>query len=192
MANKNYKRRQYFIDKKFQTKFILKFSAVVIISSVLIGGLMFYLSQNSTTVAIENTKVSVKRTSDFIMPIIIETLLVVAVFSVLVVLFLTLFISHKISGPLYRLSREINALKEGDLGRNFNIRTKDQLQSLAKSLDEMSLSLRQNYLELRNKCTALKDYLEKKNFCISENDRSDISRILAEVEEKLNFFKIHE
>ena len=190
MGSKGYKRKCYFIDKDFQTKFIVKFCAIVIISSLLIGYLIFIFSQASTTVAIENTKVAVKKTSDFILPVILETILIVTAFSALAVAILTLFISHKISGPLYRIKREIDVLKEGDLGRNFNIRSKDQLQDLAKSLNEMCICLRQNYASLKEKNKKLKNYLEDKNYCPSPSDKEELTRLLAEIESTLNFFKI--
>ena len=60
----NNKRRNYFIDKSFQTKFIIKFCMIVMVSSLLIGVFLFFLSRNLTTVAIENARVIVKSTSD--------------------------------------------------------------------------------------------------------------------------------
>lgn len=186
MNNKGYTRKHYFIDKEFQTRFIVKFCAIVVVSSLLIGGLIFILSKNSTTVAIENTKIAVKSTADFILPVIMQTIIVVSAFSALAVAILTLFISHKISGPLYRLKREIDFLKEGDLSRNFNIRSKDQLQGLSKSLNEMCISLRQRYVDLNDKCKALKHYLEDKDF---KPQREEVVRILEELDKTLDNFK---
>ena len=79
MNNKGYSRKHYFIDKEFQTKFILRFCGVVVVSSLLIGILIFLLSQNSTTVAIENTQVRVKTTADFILPVLVQTIIVVSI-----------------------------------------------------------------------------------------------------------------
>jgi len=188
--DRTYKRSLYFIDKNFQSKFIFKFCLIVIVSSVLIGGLMFFLSRNSTTVAIENTRVSVKRTADFILPVIVETLLIVVLFSAVAVLLVTLFISHKIAGPLYRLKKEIDILKEGDLTRNFNIRAKDQLQELAKSLHGMSDSLRQRHAELKNKCYTLKSYLQANDFRIPPEQKEKLSKMLQDIDTVLSYFKI--
>ena len=187
--NKGYDRRYYFIDKDFQTKFILRFCAVVAISSIIIGGLIFMLSRDSTTVAIENTRVQVKTTSDFILPVLIQTIVVVSIFSALVVAVMTLLFSHKISGPLFRLKREIDTLKEGDLGRNFNIRASDQLQALSKSLNDMSVSMRQRYVEVKDKCKNLKGLLEQKKFSLSEDDKKHVAKVLEEIDTVLKRFK---
>ena len=184
------RRRRNFIDKDFQSKFILKFCVIVLISSLLIGGLLFFFSRNSTTVAIENTKVVVKRTADYILPVIITILLITTFFSALVMLIVTLSTSHKIAGPLYRCKREIDILKEGDLRRNFNIRTKDQLQELAKSLNAMCNALKQKHMELKDKCHSLKSYLGREKLKISAEEKDELSKILEDIDATISYFKV--
>ena len=185
-----YRRRNYFIDKQFQSKFILKFCGVVVVSSVIIGAVIFFMSRGSTTVAIENTHVIVKKTADFILPVIINTLVLTAMFSALAVAIMSLLVSHKISGPLYRLKREIDKVKEGDLGRNFNIRSDDQLQVLAESLNEMTISLRGKYVRLKDECGDLANYLEKNSFSVPENEKNSLKQKLENINNSLNSFKV--
>jgi methyl-accepting chemotaxis protein len=182
-----HKRKNYFIDKPFQARFILKFCLIVVISSLLIGGLILYLSKDSTTVAIENTKVTVKSTADFIMPVALQTIIIVVLFTSIAVVILTMLISHKISGPLYRLTNEINALARGDLRRNFNTRSNDQLKNLSKSLLEMSSTLQGGFGELKESYRKLKYSLNNKN--LSSQDKEELSGILAEIEKNLERFK---
>lgn len=187
---RDYKRRRYFVDRMFQTKFIAKFCLAVIITSLLAGGLIFFLSRNSTTVAIENTRVVVKRTADFIFPVIVETVLVVSFFAGLVVLLMTLFISHKIVGPLVRLKRETDFLKDGDLRRNFSVRTKDQLRDLSKSLNLTCDALREKHKELQEKYNALRNFLQKDMLHGSTETKEELARILRELNSVLNYFKV--
>ncbi len=189
MAEK-YKRRNYFIDKRFQSRFVLKFCGIVIVSSVIVGVIIFFMSRGSTTVAIENTHVIVKKTADFILPMVIDTLLLTAMFSALAVAIMSLLVSHKISGPLYRLKREIDEVKYGDLGRNFNIRSDDQLQALASSLNEMAISLRGKYIRLKDKCKDLSDYLEKNSFSVSESGKDILKQKIEDINDSLSAFKV--
>jgi len=159
------------------------------VSSILIGGILFFLSRNSTTVAIENTKVVVKTTADFVLPMVIETLLLVSLFSAAAVLMLTLFISHKISGPLYRFRREIEALRGGDFTRNFNIRGGDQFKHLSQSLSEMCGSLRYKCAALKDKTSTLRGYLEKRDFCVSGDEKEQLTGLLEEISGILKSFK---
>ncbi len=184
-----YKRRNFFIDKKFQSNFIVKFCIIVVLACVLIGGIVFWFSQDSTTVAIEDTKVQVKKTSDFLFPLLIDTILLVIMFSALAVGLLTLLISHKISGPLFRLNREVKAVGEGDLSRNFSIRADDQLQELSESLNHMCINLRRNFILVRESVKHLNDYYGQHLSTLSQNEKKELKNIIDEIKKKLDYFK---
>jgi len=189
MSKKNI-RKTYFIDKDFQKRFITKFCLLVVLSSLLVGIGIFFFSRGSTTVAIENTQVTVKRTSDFIMPVIVSTLVIVTVFSALLMIFLSLFVSHKISGPLYRLKNEVEAFKKGDLTRTFNIRGDDQVQGLAVSLGEMGTAIRQKHQNLNEKWNSLKDQLKENDLSLSQDKKEQAYGLLEEISLILNSFKL--
>ena len=189
MAEK-FKRRNYFIDRSFQTRFILKFCVIIVLSSLLILGGVLFFSNDSNTVAIENTKVIVKRTSDFILPIVAINLAVVLLFSGLAVFVLTLLVSHKISGPLYRLRREINAVQHADFRRNFHIRGNDQLQELAKALDTMCSSLKDKHQELKSDFASLHKFLRDKEFRIAGKDTDRLFSLLDQLQAELDNFKV--
>jgi len=178
-------RRNFFIDKNFQSKFIVKFCAIVIISSFIIGVILFYSSRGFTTVTMEGSSVIVKRTSDIILPIVVQTLVLVTLFSAVWVTLLTLFTSHKIAGPLYRLKKEIDNLKNGKLNVSFRTRRSDQLQNLSRSLSEMGEALDRKHLELKRKLAELKACLDK-----AALDKDVVSKKIGELEEILSYFKI--
>lgn len=185
-----HRRRRYFIDPVFQMDFILRFCLVVIVSSLLIGIFVFLLSQNSTTVAIENTHVFVKRTSDFILPVLAVTVLVVTAFSAVVVLILTLFVSHKIAGPIYRLKEEIKAVTQGDLTRKFQIRQKDQMQDLAGNLKGMGETLCGKHRLLKSQTQRLHEFLEEKKYQPGPTDQDALRQMIQDLENTLDYFKI--
>jgi methyl-accepting chemotaxis protein len=183
-------RKKYLIDKYFQITFILKFCIIVILSSLAIGALILYLTRNSTTVAIENTKVVVKSTADFILPVVALTITVVAFFASMVLASVALIITHRIVGPLYRLRREIDMLREGDFTKQFQVRNKDQLKDLAKSLATMSSVLRLKHTELKKKSDLMREFLKEKNYCVSFEDKDRFSAMLKGIDDILNSFKV--
>ena len=184
------RRRRYLIDKDFQISFIFKFCAIVILSSLIIGGGIFYLTRNSTTVSIENTRAIVKPTADFIFPVLALTVAVVAFFSSLVLTIMALIISHRIVGPLYRLRKEIEMLKEGDFTKQFQVRNKDHLKDLAKSLAEMSGTLRKRHAELKRRSDQLRIFLKERNYNVPFEDKERFSLMLEGIDQVLNFFKV--
>lgn len=185
-----YHRKHYLIDKQFQLAFIMKFCSVVVFSSLVIGAMIFFFTKDSTTVAIENTRVFVKPTADFILPQIVVTIIVVATVFSVVLFAMSLFATHRIVGPMYRLRKEIDNVRGGDLTGAFIIRDKDQLKGLAKSLGDMGAVLRQKHVELKDRTDSLKEFLKEKNYCVSFDDKERFSEILKEIDDVLVYFKV--
>jgi methyl-accepting chemotaxis protein len=185
-----YHRKQYLIDKKFQLTFIMKFCTIVILSSLVIGALIFYLSRNSTTVAIENTRVFVKPTSDFILPQVVITVIVVSVIFSSILFVMALIATHRIAGPMYRLRKEIDNVRGGDLTSAFIIRDKDQLKGLAKSLGDMGSVLRQKHADLKTRTDTLRSFLKEKNYSVSFEDKERFSALLKDIDDILVYFKV--
>lgn len=188
-----YSRRNYFIDKAFQSNFIFRFSGLVVMGGILTIILLYFLAGQSTTVTIINSRVVVKTTADFILPILIQTVAVVTILVGLATAIVTLFISHRIAGPLYRFKKVIQKLAEGDFSSDFNIRSRDQLREIADLLNAM---IRANKLEL-TKIRAQVILLKTKIESISENDLPqhlhgtlyDAKRLAMDLETTIRFFK---
>jgi len=159
----------------------MRFCAIVVLSSLAIGILLFLLSMNSTTVAIENTKVVVKNTADFILPMVVTTLLLVTAFSALCIGILLLFTTHKIVGPVYRMKIDAVKLADGDLTVDFRVRTDDQLKDLAWSMTEAAASLRERVKVLKDELDALMPQLEK---------NASSKESAAKIKKTLDYFKI--
>ncbi len=185
------RRRNYFIDKSFQSKFIIKFCSIVIIASFAIGILTYYFNRQTTTVAFENLRVVVKSTSDFILPTLFFIIVIVTVFVSLATVVVTLFTSHKISGPLYRLKAELEKIKGGDLSSRISIRADDQLQKVAAEFEELRLEFKNSIGTLKKNWNLLKEHLEKlKTAAANEEDRKTLEQRITEIDKELAKFKI--
>lgn len=90
----------------------------------------------------------------------------------------TVFMTHKIAGPLYRIRMLLNEVQKGNLDVNFKLREGDQLQGLAHALNDLIGNYRSVVKELihtadelRIKCTALE---EKTNDQLVKEELSSI------------------
>ncbi|MDP8253002.1 MAG: HAMP domain-containing protein [Candidatus Kaelpia aquatica] len=184
---KDRKRRIYFIDRKFQVQFIIKFCLLVVLSSAITAGLLYLFASRTTTVSFENTEAVVKSTADFIAPILIQTIVVVMVFMGLFTIMLTLFISHKIAGPLYRLQKEFEIMADGDFRSDFKLRGDDQLQSIAESLNDMKARLRFYFNTFGSSIQELETLLSEN--IVEEDKRSPFINRLDKIKNTLNRFK---
>lgn len=171
-----YKRRNYFIEKSFQSRFILKFCALIVLGGFLTIVLLYFLATKSTTVTVVNSRVLVRTTADFILPILIQTVAIVTVIMGLAAIAVTLFVSHKIAGPLYHFKKAIEELGGGDLSRDFRIRRLDQLQVLAVAFNDTIKKLRERMQVIKDGLQALGSGLEG----ISANEISENKRPLLD------------
>ena len=188
-----HRRRNYFIEKKFQARFILKFCSLVAAGGLLTVGLVYFLASRATTVSIVDSRVVVRSSADFILPLLVQTVAVAAVAVALATIALTLFSSHKIAGPLYRFKRVLEALEEGDFSRGFSIRDLDQLQIVADSLNQVVVRNKEQLLAVKEAFGALERKLEEGAAEARPEDqrrRIDEARAaLSEAKKKLDYFK---
>lgn len=144
------RRKIHIVKMKFQRDFILKFCAIIIISALIIAGIVYALSASSMTTVFENSRLIIKTTADFLLPLLILSSLVAIIATGALTIIFTLVISHRIAGPLYRLEKDIAEVNKGNLNMEIRVRKDDELQDLAKSLNQM-LKLINNTVSVVNK-----------------------------------------
>ncbi len=191
--NRGYKRGIYFIEKKFQTNFILKFCGLVAGGALLTIGILYFLSSKSTTVTIVDSRVMVRATSDFLLPILIQTVFIVMLLVGIATVFVTLFVSHKISGPLYHFKKAMEELEKGDFSADFRIRCFDQLQSLAETFNAMIGKTRKQVNLIKANFSALKEKLDSLSQDeVAEHKKSalaELKNISKELDKIIHYFK---
>ena len=136
------RRKNYFIERSFQTKFILKFCVLVGAGGLLTIGMLYLLAMRSTTVTIVNSEVVVKTTADFLLPVLVQTVVIVMILLSIATIIVTLFASHKIAGPLFHLKKAMYDLGEGDFSTEINLRKLDQLKNIAQDFNNMVKKLK--------------------------------------------------
>jgi methyl-accepting chemotaxis protein len=159
----HYKRRQFFIKKEFQFRFISRFCLLILIGGMLSTGLILYFSQGNLTSLFSNSCLVVTDTAFFILPAVLYTNLVTIVIISLSMIALTLFVSHKIAGPLFRLEKDINVIAEGNLNFTVKLRKGDQLRELSEDINHMTKCL-------NNKVASIQAGLEQIRMSASDQD----------------------
>ena len=144
------RRRNYYINKKFQRNFIIKFCSLVALGSVISAAVIYEMSKATVTTTFENSRLAIKTTADFILPTVLLSGAVVIVVIGVATIIITLFTSHKIAGPLYRMDKDVQEVAAGNLAKRFNLRQGDEIRPLAESLDRMAERLRVDIAEAKN------------------------------------------
>ena len=143
------KRRQYFVQKNFQSKFILKFCMVLLIGIIISIGLLYLFSENTLTSSFEHSRLVIKNTASAIMPNVFLSHSIAFVLIALLTIAVTLLISHKLAGPLFRFQKELKEIGNGDLSNVVKMRKDDQVKAIADSLDQMRANLQKKILDIK-------------------------------------------
>ncbi len=156
MKIKKDKRKKYLIDKKFQVRLILNFVLLVVLGNIISGLLLYYLTSSELESSFFKAHVSIGDAWVMMKPLIITTQFYVLLMITIATVFLVLYSSHRIAGPLYRLQTAVNEVKNGNLEPTLTIRKKDELQQLVISFQQMVDNFKDKFLELQNNLSEIR------------------------------------
>jgi len=193
---KPYKRRHYYIDKQFQTKYMLLTILLLLIYTFIFVSIMF--APHMLTLYFDYPLADKAEAARAILllhrkvwPWIGGVILVLGAFSI--------FITHKIAGPLYRLKKSLTEVAEGNLDVTVKLRKWDDLQDLADHVNQLIGELRAFVTALKSDYDMLSDYIQElereidAKVITEESGRAIISKVQASrknIEEALERFKI--
>ena len=158
-----FKRRQYFINRKFQTGFILKFFLILILGAVLSVIVTMLTTQSTLTSSFEGSKLVIEKTSLAILPSVIFTNIITTLIIGAIAVFITLLVSHKIAGPMFRFEKDLEEISQGNLQKHIHIRNGDQFGSVAKNLNEMVENLNERLRKVQQDLERIADAAAAQN-----------------------------
>ena len=156
-----YKRKQFYIKKDYQLRFILKFCLIILVGAFISTGLLFLFSQGTLTSSFEHSRLLVRNTSFAILPAAILTNIITLILITLASIVVVLFISHKIAGPMFRFEKDLNEIGQGDLTKKVTLRKKDQFTDMADSLNNMTTNLHGKVLAIQTEVEQLLESASK-------------------------------
>jgi len=195
-----YKRRNYFIDKAFQTEFMLKFCGLVAIGCGAFGIILYLFSNRTLTTSFENSRLVVKGTADYLLPGLLFGGVIVALFMAIAASVVVLLMTHRVAGPAYRFEKYAEQVGSGELFADLRIRKRDQFQNLATAFNKMTHDLSMGLLKVisvSEKLDTLVDELSDSSNC-EMLLKEDIKRIVSELKKDkqdlkkaLSYFKFN-
>jgi methyl-accepting chemotaxis protein len=129
-------RRIVFIDKKFQANFILKFLGLLLAGTALFNVAAYLILNRRLEGSLYNAHMTIKSVGEILLPSLLSLSVVFLLLLSVVILMMTLFVSHLIAGPLYAIRRYIERIGEGELDFEARLRSKDQTTPLALTLSD--------------------------------------------------------
>ena len=193
-----FRRRNYFIKKKFQVNFTVKFLIIILIEAFLAAGLFLYMSKGTLTTGYLGSELRIARTYDFFLPMLLLSNLIIVGISAVIGIGVLIFLSHRLAGPLYRFENILDAIKKGDLTQRFKLRENDQFVELANSINEHTDTLDKNMGHLKAGVMEFSQLTSKMQTAMASDPSAnkELERLLQEMSKKLqelegaaNYFK---
>jgi methyl-accepting chemotaxis protein len=132
----SYARKQYFIKKRLQTRFIWTILLIILLVFVIIACNLFFFSLylkneiEPEQVSAANEIIKVIKTS------LLDKIIMLGVVNIFIIVIISLFFSHQIAGPIYKIEITLKKIRAGNLAQKFFFRKTDNLDELADELNE--------------------------------------------------------
>ena len=148
--NVQHKRRNYFINKEFQGRYIFNYFFLATIGSVLFIAVFSFFSSNTLSIVYENYHLQLGVTPGILMKKMLGTQWLVIVLGGGAVVLITLLLTHRIAGPFYRFEKTMDEMIGGDLTQKIVLRKKDEGKDLAQKINAFSYILANQLAVIEN------------------------------------------
>lgn len=142
MNNTVTKRRQIFIKKDFQGRFILGAFALILLAGLCSALLIYWMTGGDLQAQSQSAHANIVNAAERLGVSILIGNLVAILIAGGIAVSSVLYASHKIAGPLYRFETLCQEVGDGKLDTVTHLREHDQLQDLALSFSNMVAKLR--------------------------------------------------
>jgi len=151
-----YNRRNYFIDKKMQTKYIVLVIAVLVLHTLIVLAAVFlpYFLMLSPDAPLDTRAEAAKA---FLLvhanawPVIVGIIIFFAI--------MTLFVTHRIAGPIFRIKRGIRDIADGRLNERIHLRKKDEFHDVAEELNSLAERFSVSFSVLKENSSLMAGYI---------------------------------
>lgn len=176
------RRQTVYVDKPFQRKFIFRFCVIALGAMLLASLVLFLLSKNTMTATYRYHHLSLKDTAEAIMPAMLITNGVVLLGLLGATILVTLYVSHKIGGPLHRVESVLEEIGQGNLDIKIEFRQRDQLKDLVPKINHMIQNLNKRVRQIQDEVGHLQEKIQDTGWK-EEEIRKDINKLHNTVNE---------
>lgn len=166
-------RRRYFIDKQLQTKYIVLTILLLLLYSLLFVVILFFpfIVRLSFDYPVEEQTRAARMLLNLhvsVWPAIGSVILILSALSV--------FVTHKMAGPMYRFRQVLSEVNGGNLDVSVRLRRKDDFHDLAEDMNKVITSLRDVAHTLHDADQVMAAYIIGLEEQVSNNQISDETR----------------
>lgn len=193
-----WRRKNYFIKKELQGKYVFNFFIILLIGTIIFTFIFSALTTKTLTVVYEDYNLKIGKTPFVLFKEIIKTHWIVLITAGVVVVIFSIFLTHRFAGPIYRFERSIEEMIKGNFSFVIRLRKKDEGKELANLLNELNSVLSLHLREMKDINRIIRKQVEslwtnisnKANIEEIKNDIKNINEANKRLSDLLSKFKI--
>jgi methyl-accepting chemotaxis protein len=136
-ARKRVSRRTYFIRQSSQPHLIVSIQGIYLLLLIFSGVLFYWVANQDLSGTYLSAHLKVENTMQILLP----SLIALNVTGLILATLASVFFTHRITGPVYRLTRLLREAGQGNLANLAYFRQNDELKELAGAYDAMIVDL---------------------------------------------------
>lgn len=149
-------RKHYLILPSYQIRLVAFMSLVVFFGSILHGFFLYRITSKNIQEGFLSAHNRLRSTWEILKPAIIVTNGLSFMLMSVMLLILTVFISHRLIGPMFKVAGQLKKISSGQLHQaSLRLRDGDEGQVLCEAVNELQDKYRQRFLKLRQLRTEL-------------------------------------
>jgi methyl-accepting chemotaxis protein len=149
------RRRNFFINKDFQSRFILRFAGAATIWSVAAALLFTFFAKERLRDALYSSHLTLRPAGEFLMPTALYAHGIALVLFTLILAYAIHALWKRLAAPLFMLKKDIARITSGDLVNRVLLREEDEFQELAAGADAMRSELGAKFVRIKEQHGAL-------------------------------------
>lgn len=178
-----YKRSIFIINPKFQFKFSLIVCSLIFISSLIYPVTIYEIFNNFFRLNPSSAE-SLQSSRDTLM----LWLGLIQLMYLSVVFFVCIFISHKIAGPMYKLSNFLRHIADGNPPETLYFRNGDNFSEIADQFNEAFEAIKEEHQNDFAYLSEVKSYIKNLSVVVPEDKKPVIAQITEKLTEMENRF----
>lgn len=162
MAKKFQRRkRNYLINKDLQGKLVLQYLLLTLTGIIVLGLLFVATSSDHLTISYNNNAIEVGSTTQVLLAELIQNEGIFLLFGGMLIVLITIVLTHKIAGPLYRFEQTITAMCKRQLDQTIYLRKGDEGKELGTKINQLNQLLIDDIGKLKESSSKLDESAEK-------------------------------
>lgn len=161
---RKWRRRNYFIKKELQGRYIFNFFIFVIAGSILFSLIFSYLSFNTLTVVYKDYNLQIGKTPLILFKEILSAHWIFIFTIGISIVIISMFLTHRFAGPMYRFEKSVEEMINGNFNFEIRLRKRDEGKELAEKMNQLIDLISLRFKEMRY----IFDELNTKNALITQ------------------------